>query len=238
MKTRILAVLLTLALTISVSAGTDTKSETANGTAPPKTTAKTDKNQTEEETEKHGLFSGDTSENDTIVVAVPLENIDAAESSAVLKENTATIQDIEEASVSLPADETVTIQTSTEAVTGTFHYEEAYKVLAMVNEHREEIGVSALALDEDMKEAAQIRAAEATLSWSHTRPDGEAWYTVSSLVKGENLAKGYNSAEDVFNAWMESDGHRENMEWILAATIYVAYFETSTGGYWSMELGY
>ncbi|MCD7738462.1 MAG: CAP domain-containing protein [Lachnospiraceae bacterium] len=166
------------------------------------------------------------------------ESETASPSSAVLEENTDALSDNGNSAVSIPEDETITIQTSTEAVTGTFHYEEAYRVLAMVNEHREEIGVSPLTWDEDMKEAARIRAAEATLSWSHTRPNGEPWYTVSSLVKGENLAKGYNSAEDVFTAWMESEGHRENMEWVLAETIYVAYFETATGGYWSMELGY
>ncbi len=139
---------------------------------------------------------------------------------------------------SIPEDQTVTVQTSTEAVTGTFHYEEAYKVLTLVNEHRATLGLAALTWDEDMREAAEIRAAEATLSWSHTRPDGENWYTVSDLVKGENLAKGYDSAEDVFEAWMDSDGHRKNIEWELATTIYVSYFEISTGGYWAMELGY
>ncbi len=139
---------------------------------------------------------------------------------------------------SIPEDQTVTVQTSTEAVTGTFHYEEAYKVLTLVNEHRATLGLAALTWDEDMREAAEIRAAEATLSWSHTRPDGESWYTVSDLVKGENLAKGYDSAEDVFEAWMDSDGHRKNIEWELATTIYVSCFEISTGGYLAMELGY
>ncbi|MCD7806825.1 MAG: CAP domain-containing protein [Lachnospiraceae bacterium] len=170
--------------------------------------------------------------------AVPAEKINISQDPAVLTQNTDSIPETDEPSSSIPEDEVLTIQTSTEAVTGIVHYEEAYQVLAMVNEHREEVGVAALSWDEDMKEAAQIRAAEATLSWSHTRPNGQAWYTVSPLVKGENLAKGYNSAEDVFEAWMESDGHRENMEWTLAKTIYVAYFETATGGYWAMELGY
>lgn len=139
---------------------------------------------------------------------------------------------------SAPEDQIVTIQTSTQAVTGTFHYAEAYKVLELVNEHRESLGLNALAWDEDMREAAEIRAAEATLNWSHTRPNGENWYTVSDLVKGENLAKGYDSAEEVFAAWMASPGHRENIEWDQATTIYVSYFEVSAGGFWAMELGY
>ncbi len=139
---------------------------------------------------------------------------------------------------SIPEDRLVTVQTCTEAVTGAFHYAEAYKVLTLVNEHREGLGLDALTWDESMREAAEIRAAEATLSWSHTRPNGESWYTVSDLVKGENLAKGYDSAEAVFEAWMNSDGHRENIEWEQATAVYVSYFEISTGGYWAMELGY
>ncbi|MCD8069239.1 MAG: CAP domain-containing protein [Lachnospiraceae bacterium] len=251
MRQRLLTVLLVLAFTVSVSAGYNSNSEISEGreTSSPSFTVIIDPvgnidlheyiGLTEENTDTTGNFS--LAKEDTYTTGsadFAEENTGTAGSAAVLEENTDALSDTGSSAVSIPEDETVTIQTSTEAVTGTFHYEEAYKVLTMVNEHREEIGIPLLTWDENMKEASQIRAAEATLSWSHTRPNGEPWYTVSSLVKGENLAKGYNSAEDVFAAWMESDGHRENMEWVLATTIYVAYFETATGGYWSMELGY
>ncbi|MCD7751772.1 MAG: CAP domain-containing protein [Lachnospiraceae bacterium] len=165
---------------------------------------------------------------------------DTTEQTVAVEDNTAQTEAAVMSSTvpSTPEDLTTTVQTSTEAVTGTFHYAEAYRVLALVNEHRESLGLNALTWDEDMRQAAEIRAAEATLNWSHTRPNGESWYTVSDLVKGENLAKGYNSAEDVFEAWMNSQGHRENIELEQATTIYVAYFEISSGGYWAMELGY
>ncbi|SDF37479.1 CAP domain-containing protein [Limimaricola pyoseonensis] len=52
---------------------------------------------------------------------------------------------------------------------------------------------------------------------SHTGPDGstpgdrarEAGYDYSFIA--ENLARGYPSDESVVDAWMNSDGHRENM---------------------------
>ncbi len=193
------------------------------------------------------IMAGCSQQTDVIVIETieldpeALKTADASDSTeaAAGQTDTATEAAVISGTVpSIPEDQTVTVQTSTEAVTGTFHYAEAYKVLALVNEHRESLGLDALTWDEDMREAAEIRAAEATLNWSHTRPDGENWYTVSSLVRGENLAKGYNSAEDVFEAWMASQGHRENIEWSQATTIYVAYFEISSGGYWAMELGY
>lgn len=137
-----------------------------------------------------------------------------------------------------PTDETASVQTSTVTVSGTYHYEEAKKVLSLVNNYRKENGLGELTWDESMASAAKTRAAEASICWSHTRPNGTAWYTVSSIVKGENLAKGYATAEEAFNAWLASDGHRENILWSEFNTMYVAFFEAENGWFWAQEFGY
>lgn len=135
-------------------------------------------------------------------------------------------------------DETTTTQTSTVAVAGTYHYEEAKKTLQMVNDYRAQNGLSALTWSDSLEQAAKTRAAEASICWAHTRPNGDPWYTVSTVVKGENLAKGYATAEEAFNAWLASDTHRENILWGDFATMYVAYFEAENGWFWAQEFGY
>ena len=56
-----------------------------------------------------------------------------------------------------------------------------------------------------------VRAGEIVQTFSHTRPDGFSWSTVSGAAYGENIAKGQNSAEKVIASWMTSQGHRENI---------------------------
>lgn len=135
-------------------------------------------------------------------------------------------------------DESTTTQTSTVAVAGTYHYEEAKKTLQMVNDYRAQNGLAALTWSDSLEQAAKTRAAEASICWAHTRPNGEPWYTVSTVVKGENLAKGYATAEEAFNAWLASDTHRENILWGDFTTMYVAYFEAENGWFWAQEFGY
>ena len=56
------------------------------------------------------------------------------------------------------------------------------------------------------------RAEEITVKQSHERPDGSAWYTLApDYLFGENFADGYDTANDVVNAWMLSPAHMENI---------------------------
>ena len=84
-----------------------------------------------------------------------------------------------------------------------------------------------------------VRAQEAASKFSHTRPNGKDWYTVNSeLMWGENLAKGYDSAQSVVDAWMASPTHAAN---ILAGdftTCSIAVFETNGKLYFAQEFGY
>lgn len=137
-----------------------------------------------------------------------------------------------------PTNDSTSIQTSTQIVSGVFHYSEAKRTLDMVNSFRQENGLNALTWNEKLADASKIRAAEASICWSHQRPNGQEWYTVSNSVKGENLAKGYNTAEDVFQAWLDSPSHRENILWPKFNSVYVSYFEAENGWFWSMEFGY
>lgn len=101
---------------------------------------------------------------------------------------------------SLPAQADETELTSYEA-----------SVYAQVNAERARYGISALRLDAELCRAAEVRAREIARKFSHTRPDGSAWRTVSTLAKGENIARGHRSPDKVMAAWLTSAGHRANI---------------------------
>ena len=97
------------------------------------------------------------------------------------------------------------------AVEGTDLYSYAYQVLDLVNQERAKAGLSALSMDRELLEAAMQRAAEISLFFDHTRPDGQTCFSVSDKAYAENIAIGQFSPEHVMNSWMNSDGHRGNI---------------------------
>ena len=86
------------------------------------------------------------------------------------------------------------------------------QALAKVNEIRIANGLSAVQYSASLETTSVVRANEITTKFSHTRPDGSDWYTVNAdLQYGENLAEGYNTADEVVNAWMASPTHKANI---------------------------
>lgn len=106
-------------------------------------------------------------------------------------------------------------------------------VLTLMNEVREEAGLEALTMDEDLQEVAYTRAVECSEKFSHTRPNGQAWYTVSGLTKGENLAhaRNYNQQkpENVVFAWTLSQGHYANLVRGSFTSVGIAYYSAENG---------
>ncbi|MBO5425822.1 MAG: hypothetical protein J6A25_09945 [Lachnospiraceae bacterium] len=93
----------------------------------------------------------------------------------------------------------------------------AYGVMELMNEERVRLGYEPCIVDSRYLQATAIRAQEITISYSHTRPNGQTWYTVFSETgfrpgsAGENLVWGRKSAESFYEAWRRSAGHYRNM---------------------------
>jgi len=87
----------------------------------------------------------------------------------------------------------------------------ADEVVRQVNMERSKRGLGALRVSAELTRAARIRGSEITRKFSHTRPDGTSWRTVSSAAYGENIAMGQRTADKVMAAWMTSSGHRANI---------------------------
>jgi len=113
-------------------------------------------------------------------------------------------------------------------------------VFNLMNQQRAAQGLAALAWSDALTDAAQVRANEITTSFSHTRPDGSAFWTVNSNVQyGENLAKLYQSADSVYVAWMNSPTHAANIMDSGYKTVGIAICQTGDGSwYWAQEFGY
>lgn len=87
-------------------------------------------------------------------------------------------------------------------------------VVTLVNRERKKVGLQYLMIYTDLVNGANIRAKEITNSYSHTRPNGSACFTVLREKygwMGENIAAGYQSPEAVVQGWMNSEGHRKNI---------------------------
>lgn len=88
------------------------------------------------------------------------------------------------------------------------------EMLARVNKERAANGKSALTLNTELCNNAAVRAQEIITSFSHTRPNGTDCFTavtVKYYAVGENLAWGYPNVEKVMDAWMASEGHKDNI---------------------------
>lgn len=92
-------------------------------------------------------------------------------------------------------------------------------LLLLTNIQRSHAGLQVLQLNDQLSQAAAAKAQDmfAKDYWAHFSPTGESpWDFIkgagySYVYAGENLARGYTSAQDVVNAWMASPDHRANM---------------------------
>ena len=116
---------------------------------------------------------------------------------------------------------------------------EAIEANNMVNEIRAEAGLEPLEWDNNLETVASVRANEISEKFSHTRPNGRQWYTVNSKIQGgENLAFGFDNAEDVVDAWMDSPAHRDNILYDEFEKGAISIYEEDGTYYWAQQYGY
>lgn len=121
------------------------------------------------------------------------------------------------------AEETAPTETAVEVLAETIDTETAKRneaileTVALINAERAKESLSPLTLDYRLCLAAQVRAEEATKSFSHIRPNGTRCFTVLAEAgityhsAGENLAGHFQTTEAAVKAWMASPTHKENI---------------------------
>ena len=115
----------------------------------------------------------------------------------------------------------------------------ARAALDLVNRQRAAAGLGALVWDSDLELAAAVRAGEIVQVFSHTRPNGTDWWTVNeAIMHGENLAYGYNSAQEVVTAWMNSPTHAANILYPSFTKCAIAIYKNGSTYYFAQEFRY
>ncbi len=92
-------------------------------------------------------------------------------------------------------------------------------LLKDTNIKRSEAGLQPLTLDQKLSEAAKKKASHMFKEdyWAHVSPAGvEPWVFILGedydyMYAGENLAKNFNTSDEVVDAWYNSPSHRENL---------------------------
>ncbi len=93
------------------------------------------------------------------------------------------------------------------------------QLLILTNQQRQNNNLPPLSLNGTLSSAALAKGNYMLEKnfWAHIAPDGTTpWYFIKSagynyIYAGENLARGYDSAAGVVDAWMASPSHRENI---------------------------
>ena len=120
---------------------------------------------------------------------------------------------------------------------GNINYFYTSEVIRQVNVERAKYGLNQLTIDHDLMQAAYIRTEEIIEKFSHTRPDGSHWSTVSVKARGENIALGYGYPDKVMAAWLTSSGHRRNILRSGFGSIGVCAVEYNGIMYWVQLFG-
>ena len=116
------------------------------------------------------------------------------------------------------------------------------EVFRLLNEERQSQGLTPLTLSMEAHAAAEVRAQEASIEWSHTRPDGTSCFTVlqefgiSYWTAGENLAAGYQTGAALHNGWKNSPGHYANMMRGNFTSVAIAVYFAPNGYPYACEL--
>jgi hypothetical protein len=92
-------------------------------------------------------------------------------------------------------------------------------LVQMLNQTRKSMGLNVLTENTKLDQAAQLKANDMISNgyFNHTSPSGVTpWYWFSQTgyaykYAGENLAIGFYDSAEVYNAWLNSPSHKENM---------------------------
>ena len=140
----------------------------------------------------------------------------------------------------------------------TYGQSEARDMLSLINEFRtgnetwywnesdtEKVQVSGLQplkYSYELEKIAMQRAAEISLSFSHTRPNGQSTFSLGNFY-GENIAAGYGSASAVMEGWKETNygysgqGHRRNMLNSSFTHVGIGHVYANGFHYWVQDFG-
>ncbi|MFP7494335.1 CAP domain-containing protein [Terribacillus saccharophilus] len=115
------------------------------------------------------------------------------------------------------------------------------QVVDLTNKEREKAGLKPLKADTELSKVARAKSKDMADNgyFDHNSPtygspfDMMKSFGISYKTAGENIAQGQKTPEEVVEAWMNSQGHRENILNADYTNIGVGYVEN--GNYWTQQ---
>ena len=115
------------------------------------------------------------------------------------------------------------------------------EILRLTNIEREKQGLKPLKLDEKLAEVAREKSLDMTSNsyFSHDSPtygspfDMMSQFGITYYSAGENIAKGQTTPQEVVQAWMDSEGHKDNILHSDFTHIGIGFSEN--GFYWTQH---
>lgn len=111
----------------------------------------------------------------------------------------------------------------------------ASEVLRLINIERQAQNLPDLTGMEKLKAAADIRAEEIAILFSHKRPGEESYGSIFAECEldysyvGENIAYGYSNPSDLVQAWMDSFSHKNVIMGKDYTNAELGYYQDSDG---------
>ena len=117
------------------------------------------------------------------------------------------------------------------------------EVVHLVNIERQKAGLKPLIIDNELSKVARLKSEDMKNKnyFNHTSPtygtpfDMMQQFNIKYKRAGENIAKGQKTAQEVVEAWMNSEGHKRNILSKSFTHIGVGYAKRGNTPYWTQE---
>jgi uncharacterized protein YkwD len=218
-------------------------------TIPPATGERSDSSTTTEEiilttkTKPTTTTTTSTTTTTTTTTAKKTTTITTVKKTRTTKKTTTTAKETTtttETTTNISTTEAPTTSNTTKATEGTNRPDLALEVLRLVNEKRAAAGLNALTMNQSLKSGAELRATEVAIKQSHTRPNGEPYYTAVNPPMWciELIAwGGYRATpEQVVNGWSNSDRHSKHLTDPYYTEAGVGCYQLNKWPYWCWSM--
>ena len=118
--------------------------------------------------------------------------------------------------------------------------EQSAKLLELINEERQKAGLEAYQTNEDLQNAAAIRAEEISKVFESKRPDGREMHTVYSengirvAYYGESIRSGYETASGIFKAMIKDQSDSSSILDMDYTHIGIGIYKNAKNTYWAI----
>ncbi|MEI0551463.1 CAP domain-containing protein [Brachyspira intermedia] len=118
--------------------------------------------------------------------------------------------------------------------------EQSAKLLELINEERQKAGLEAYQTNEDLQNAAAIRAEEISEVFESKRPDGSEMHTVFSenairvAYYGESIRTGYETASGIFKAMIKDPSDSSSILDMDYTHIGIGIYKNAKNTYWAI----